>query len=385
MADIPNVHHQCHICGEKDVSVLRDFEDLALVTSDCRPWKRGGKLGVCQSCCFVQKITDAAFRKDCEEIYGTYSVYYQADGEEQRVFEQSRGLSCSRSESILIQLQGKEAIPVEGKMLDMGCGNGNLLKSFSKYCPSWILSGLEFDEANREQIEQIEHVQAFYSCELTDVPGRFDLISMIHCLEHIMDPVAFLLKVREKLNRQGLLLIEIPTYTQNPFDLIIADHCTHFDMRSITHLLKSCGFEPIIQLTDCVPKEITVLARVMEGMEKWALTGEETFLQERLSETIAWLRENLAVASRVAQRGPLGIFGTSIAGTWMYNEMPHQISFFVDEDPNRINKLFLNRKVYHPKDIPADGQVFIPLPHEIAREISARMKLKGRFFIPPPF
>lgn len=101
----------CHVCQTRDVVLLENFASLKQVTSDCRPWISRGKLGICRSCGFVQKITDAAFLKDCEEIYRTYAVYYQAEGKEQKVFEQSRGLSLTRSESILLQLLKQNALP----------------------------------------------------------------------------------------------------------------------------------------------------------------------------------------------------------------------------------------------------------------------------------
>ena len=380
--------NKCHVCQTENILSIEEFTSLAQVTSDCRLWKRGGKLGICRSCGFVQKIADDAFMRDCEEIYRTYAVYYQADGQEQKVFEQLRGLSQARSESILTQLLKQNTIPASGALLDVGCGNGNLLRSFSKLYPSWILSGLEFDEKNRAPIEKIENVRAFYSCDLMDIPGQFDMISMIHCLEHIVDPGHFLRKVKDKLTSQGLLLIEIPTYTLNPFDLVIADHCTHLDMNNIKNLLEQHGFEIDLASTDIVPKEMTILAR-KNVVSKTMLSVSETALEDSrqgLLSAIAWLKENIACASRIVHHDELGIFGTSIAGAWMYNEMPDQIAFFVDEDQDRINKLFLGRPVYHPKNLPDKGAVYIPLPYVVASGIAERLKIYGdRFFIPPPF
>jgi SAM-dependent methyltransferase len=380
--------NKCHICHTENVLHIEEFAQLAQVTSDCRPWKTGGKLGICRSCGFVQKIGDDVFIRDCDEIYGSYAVYYQADGREQKVFEQSKGLSRSRSESILTQLLKQDMLPTEGALLDVGCGNGNLLISFSKLYPSWILSGLEFDEKNRACIEKIDHVGAFYSCDLTDTPGQFDMISMIHCLEHIVDPVYFLRKVKDKLTPQGLLLIEIPNYTLNPFDLVIADHCMHLDTNNIKNLLAQCGFEICLASTDIIPKEMTILAR-KNIVSKTMLAVSETELEDShrgLLSAIAWLKENITCASRIAAHDELGIFGTSISGAWLYNEIPDQISFFVDEDTDRINKLFLGRPVYHPKNLPDKGTVFIPMPHKIAAGIAERLKIYGdRFLIPPAF
>lgn len=378
----------CHICQAANILLIERFAKLAQVTSDCRPWRTGGKLGICQSCGFVQKIADDAFMRDCQEIYRTYAVYYQADGQEQKVFEQSKGLSQSRSESILAQLLKQDALPAGGTLLDIGCGNGNLLRSFSKLFPTWVLSGLEFDEKNRFSIEKIENVSAFYSCELTDIAEQFDMISMIHCLEHIVDPVHFLWKVKDKLTPHGLLLIEIPNYTLNPFDLVIADHCMHLDKNNIKNLLEQCGFEIVLTSTDIVPKEMTILARKNVAL-KIVLSVSETALEAShrgLHAAISWLNENIACASRIAEQDELGIFGTSIAAVWLCNEVPDQVTFFVDEDTDRINKLFLGRPVYHPKNIPDKGSVYIPLPHVVASGIAERLKIYGnRFFIPPPF
>jgi len=378
--------NKCHICQTENIICIEEFASLAQVTSDCRPWKKGGKLGICRSCGFVQKVADDSFVRDCEEIYRTYAVYYQADGQEQKVFEQSKGLYQSRSESILAQLLKQDALPAVGTLLDIGCGNGNLLRSFSKLYPFWVLSGSEFDEQNRGCIEKIENVSAFYSCELTDIAGQFDMISMIHCLEHIVDPVHFLRKVREMLTTQGLLLIEIPTYTLNPFDLVIADHYMHLDTNNIQNLLEQGGFEIVLIATDIVPKEMTILARKNDKL-KTMLSVSEKVLEDThrgLLAAIAWLKLNITYASRIADHDDLGIFGTSIAGTWLYNEMSDQISFFVDEDPDRINKLFLGRPVYHPNNLPDKGSVSIP--HVAASGIAERLKVYGdRFFIPPPY
>ncbi len=300
--------------------------------------------------------------------------------------DQSKGLSQSRSESILVQIQNQVLIPEAGTLLDVGCGNGNLLRSFSKLYPSWKLSGLEFDDQNRSCIEKINNVSAFYSCDLSAIAEQFDMISMIHCLEHIINPVDFLLKVKDNLGPQGLLLIEIPSYTFNPFDLVIADHCTHLDMNNLKKLIECSGFEIVFASTEIVPKEMTLLAR-KNSESKTLLPISETALANShrgLVAAIAWLKKIISSASQIATYDELGVFGTSIAGTWLYNEMPDNVSFFVDEDPDRINRSFLGRPVYHPDNIPEKSVVFIPLPPVFASGIAERLKIYGNRFVLPP-
>jgi hypothetical protein len=52
---------------------------------------------------------------------------------------------------------------------------------------------------------------------------------------------------------------------------------------------------------------------------------------------------------------PFGIFGTSIAGTWLYGELGDRTSFFVDEDPARAGKAHLGVRIIAPPNVPANG------------------------------
>ena len=90
--------------------------------------------------------------------------------------------------------------------------------------------------------------------------------------------------------------------------------------------------------------------------------------------SISLLRNIKNTALKLAKKKSFGIFGTSIAGTWLFNELQSQVEFFVDEDPNRIGLNYLDRPVYHPKDIPLNSSVFVAVYPRLALTISRRMK-----------
>ncbi len=67
---------ECLYCFSSMLEVTA-FQGLSRVTSDCRPWPPGGRLGVCPECGLVQKPWDSVFGQDVDEIYTTYTPHSQ--------------------------------------------------------------------------------------------------------------------------------------------------------------------------------------------------------------------------------------------------------------------------------------------------------------------
>jgi hypothetical protein len=67
-------------------------------------------------------------------------------------------------------------------------------------------------------------------------------------------------------------------------------------------------------------------------------------------------------------------------------ELGDAVDFFVDEDPDRVGKVFQGRRVLHPEDAPEGSRVFIGMPFPIAQGIRERMtSSRAGFHLPPPF
>jgi len=373
----------CSICGGGTLEEMTDYRVLRRVTSDCRAWPAGGQLGVCRACGAVQKPADDAFLADIDAIYKSYTIYHQAAGAEQAVFEQASGLPASRSVKLLDTFRSRAGLKPTGRMLDVGCGNGATIRAFGQVAPGWTKAGTEFDGKYRAEVESIPSTERLYVGPVEDVPGAFDVITMIHVLEHIVDPVAVLATLRGKLAPGGLLLIEVPHHPANPFELLIADHRSHFTADSLTRALVAAGYEIVSVATDWIPKELSVVARPATAAITMPPPVDASAARERISGSLAWLRRT---ADRLRERGTagsLGLFGTSIAGTWLAAEAGDAIAFFVDEDPNRVGRSYLGRPVYAPANVPAGTRVFVGLPSAVAAGICSRLAMPGVTFIPP--
>jgi len=379
---------RCHVCGDSAVDIVPGYEVFRGVTSDCRPWHRGGRLCVCRSCGCVQKVTDHVWQSEVDKIYQAYSIYHQGDGVEQAVFDELSGQPSARSECLLQHLRIDVELPKKGRLLDVGCGNGALLRAFSRLLPLWSLAGTELNDKYRPVVESIDRVEAFYTCPPDQVPGTYNLIALIYVLEHIIGPREFIAGLQAKLENGGLLVLQLVEFLQNPFDLLIVDHCTHFTVATATELIWSAGYQVVSVATDWVPKELTIVARKAGYRQMDRADHVSSFSFESVARCLQWLESVVVTARQISAKGTFGLFGTSIAGTWLFSELESVVSFFVDEDPNRAGKTHMGLPILHPRDVPRDSHVFIALPTRLAENIQARMKgMKYGFncYLPPPF
>lgn len=388
---------RCHVCGHPAPAELAAFPALARVTSDCRPFRPGGRLGLCPACGALQKIVDAAFDADCAEIYARYRLYHQGQGAEQRIFDQRTGASRPRSALIIDHLASLWPAPdspdspdstgmagTAGRLLDIGCGEGFFLEAFGRRFPAWTLAGLDMGERYRSRIESLPGVTAYYQGDPAQARGPWDVITLNHTLEHIPRPADHLASLRGLLAPGGLLLLNVPDWTANPFDLVIADHCTHFTAPLLARVFRAAGLSPLSLTRGLIPKEWLAVARAEPGapaelgeLGEWGELGEPGELA-RMADVLAaldWLERFAAQARQARDEAPaaFGVFGTAIAGVWLDAALPGGADFFVDEAPDRAGGDFMGRPVFTPRQVPAGATVFLAFPPEVAARIAARL------------
>ena len=382
--------HHCHICRAQELELLSEGNDFFSVTSDCKPWLAKSGIGICRSCGGIQKVIDFDWELELKKIYQTYEIYVQSDGIEQQVFQED-SVESPRSRSVCVCEFVQENINISkmGRLLDIGCGNGAWLRTFNKIAPQWLLNGVEIYDKYRPVVESISKNTVMYTCLPEDVPGLFNIISMIHVLEHVVNPKKFLLNIRNKLYDNGLIIIEIPDIHQNPFDFLIIDHCTHFNIETLKSLIEETGFEIIDITSKKVPKELTLIAKKTSLKTRKTSAAHILHEIEYTKNALSWLNATLKKAQNIAKKGKFGLFGTSIAANWLFGNLKDVVQFFVDEDPYRIGKTNMGLPIYHPHEVPKRSSVFIALPSGLAENIKKRMntskEVKFDGYTPPPF
>ena len=301
-----NQNHKCHLCHSDKVFLFSEYPHFYRVTSDCKPWKNEGSLALCLECNSLQKIVNSHYTNELEEIYQQYDLYFQGRGKEQPIFENNssriKPIAVPRSQHIINLLQADNMLPEFGKILDFGCGKGDFLYNFAqqynmvisnaaeKSATKWKLYAYEQNDKNEKKVKNIVNLNKFYSGDINTIDEKFNLISLLHSLEHIINPQQLLTSLREKLYEDSLLLIQVPSFKENPFDLLVADHCNHFTIDTLSKLLFKSGYHIEYCKLTANNKEITLLAKKNSVtitqphfIEKMKSKSEKLIIQQQLN------------------------------------------------------------------------------------------------------
>jgi SAM-dependent methyltransferase len=357
------------------------------VTSDCKPWPKTLDTLICRRCGHLQKASDQDAVAEVNSVYLNYELYHLSSGGEQFIFQGDAEEPRTRSSLLLELLATRVNLGHRGKMLDIGCGNGATLSAFHRVRPQWTLAGFEQSESIRPRILGLPGVRQFWSGTLEAIPASFDLITVVHVLEHVSEPISFLRHVLSLLAPGGWLLIQVPNAAENPFDMLVTDHYSHFSPEILDRFVRSFGFEAIPGDLRWVAKEITLILKVgSPGMQDWLSGADLERSNERFDRNASWLRTVVGEVTQQAAGSRFGIFGTAIAGTWLGAAVGGRLAFFVDEDERRIGKQHLGRPILHPKQLTRGDKVFLAFPHEIARKLRERLASSSpaTFLIPSP-
>ena len=362
---------KCHHCAAVTGTNAAIYSLESGVTSDCRPWSEEVRIFVCPSCGAVQAPINEAWRRSVETIYRDYDTYAAAGGEEQKVLD-SDGLTA-RSRVLVGWLASLGLVAPRGEVLDVGCGRGAFLREFTGHFPEWSLSGTEFDDRNTRSLQELPRFNGLQTTPFDRLSGEYDVISMVHVLEHIENPVACLAALRRRACNGALLLVQVPDWSENPFALAIADHATHFTPAILERVARRAGLEPVAPPGHVVPKELTLLAKA--GADCVADNKVDEGGESRLEERLSWLREVKRQAQDLRQNATnFGIFGTAVAGTWLAGARDMEVDFFVDEDPSRIRAKHLGIPIISPDDAAEGSDVFVGMAPAVSKRLAGKYR-----------
>ncbi|NKD56034.1 MULTISPECIES: class I SAM-dependent methyltransferase [unclassified Haematospirillum] len=222
------------------------------------------------------------------------SAYYEVDfmgsdiGEKyHRVMSMPAGKSdnagrVARVMDFVRRWSGAFSLP---RIMDIGAGTGVFLSRLvDQTGGAWHYLGVEPDPraaAHLRQLEKFAVVEAMYLGQ-TDLRG-FNLVTLNKVLEHIEQPLPFLLQVIQSLvPEDGLLYVEVPdkltARLRSPQDNILGSlHCHLYDLTSLGQLLRRAGLELMCVNRVAEPSgklSVYAFAAPAESVEKKGLPHE---------------------------------------------------------------------------------------------------------------
>ena len=167
-----------------------------------------------------------------------------------------------QNENKLRYLEEKLHISRDWKMLDYASGYGFFIQLMNKH--GYTFDGLDISKERlsicHARLAESDYNGHIYSTNLLeeDVPlelvGKYDLITMFHLLEHLINPVELLVKVQKMLKPNGILVLELPNYANSMMEIskefhdffFIRDHVAYYTPETVKIPLREAGFTDIM-------------------------------------------------------------------------------------------------------------------------------------------
>lgn len=140
-----------------------------------------------------------------------------------------------------------------GRILDIGCGRGwmiSILKSMGWEVHGTELS-LESSSFARETLNLNVLTKKVADCNFQS--GYFDVVTLWHVLEHLLDPISGLKEINRVLKDKGALVVEVPDFGgfqarlfgNKWFHLDSPRHLFHFTDKTLKRCLEDAGFKVV--------------------------------------------------------------------------------------------------------------------------------------------
>lgn len=224
----------CPVCQSKNIFKTLDVKDYFLTQENFSIWH-------CKDC-------DLSFTnpRPHDENLGKYyesPEYLSHDTKNSgiigKLYQFLRNINIKRKYNIVRELTGT------GKILDIGCGTGELLNYFKKQ--KWECLGVEPNATARNFAKTQYRLKVEEEQSLQNLPAEsFDIISMWHVLEHVSDINKRMDEVKRLLKNEGNLIIALPNasswdavfYKAYWAGLDVPRHLYHFSPEAFSSLAK---------------------------------------------------------------------------------------------------------------------------------------------------
>lgn len=238
-------HTKCLVCDADRPQVLCSGYD--------RLFGLPGEFTVveCSDCGFVYlnpRPSESEMKKYYPEEYYSFQRWTEEVGFLRAFYRRMKWKSLSRIN--LMRFSGVPPFVENGKILDVGCGSGEVLSIMKKV--GWETYGVERDEraakyARSKGLNVLN--QDLRSIRFPD--DYFDIVRMRSVLEHLHQVSLILAEVHRILKKQGRLFLIVPNIDSFEFKIFkskwypldIPRHIYHFSPKSLTALLEKSRFK----------------------------------------------------------------------------------------------------------------------------------------------
>ncbi|MBX2861720.1 MAG: methyltransferase domain-containing protein, partial [Vampirovibrio sp.] len=236
-----------------------------------------------------------------------------------------------------------EHLPENPTVIEIGCGDGHLLKSLADAAPGGRYIGFDPNSAIDTYHGKIEAYPCLFKPEQHMAEYKPDLIISRHVLEHLMNPLGFVQSLSfatawHRLNTR--LFIEVPCIdrvfdTGRTIDFFY-EHNSHFTTESLTRLMSRCGSNADFVDRGYDEEVVFAMAKLGSNPEQVENVNQALGFHEQAAKVDSTVRDQL---SELYESGQIvavwGGTGKASAFINRYHVDAERFPIVVDSDPDK--------------------------------------------------
>lgn len=157
-------------------------------------------------------------------------------------------------------------IAKESTIIEFGAGRGEFVKALNG--EGYVVDGFD------------------YLIDKT-VGKRYDVALAYFILEHTIDPNAFIIKMMDALDDDGMMIIEVPDFEQFPLHSLYIEHLNHFTPQHLITLLTNHGLK-LVDVFSGHSREYGMTAIAVKGLN--AINAEK-YIKTMADFEVYWQRK----------------------------------------------------------------------------------------------
>jgi SAM-dependent methyltransferase len=365
---------RCSVCG----SPVEDFFKIPYAFFrhlDFEIIKHGGVLSRCGQCSLVENQLSEEDIKIVSDMFQGED-YLQCQFMTHTLSVSDKDAPVSRT-SLQAKLLRKKLDIANPSVLEIGCFHGELLGDLNACYESIDLHGYDINEGFRDWFPAGENFH-YWSESLAEIDYDFDIIIMSGSIMYIQDISDLMLQLKRMLRPEGVVFVQAVDISKNPYAILLGDQHYHYTPTIMRNLFLSFGFSYESLQNELFPKELMGFARINND------TGA-SHVPLQWDDTVSWCintidKKAAQFRTQAEKMSKFGVLGTTSAAAFVDSLVETDVSFFVDENPNRVGLQFHGKNIIHPSELCDEDVVVIPYG-DSSEQIKARFssKYKGHF------
>lgn len=359
----------CPLCQSTDTSVFFKSRLDWSLRSDWTALPTPAQVQNCNKCGYIFKSPELTKKWS---DYQNYNVL--ENNPEMDKMDFSSAIPVSRSLAIIDFLRKTDHLNEDTKVLDYGCNRG----AFVALLPQKLTSGFDVSEHYRPIIEGLGC--RYYTPQSPPPKSHFNLLTLVHVAEHL-DPLAGALRPGlEALVDSGAIFIQVPDIANQPTDLYVMDHCSHFFPETLDAMMAHVGLRNIHPVTRILSGELTAV------YEKSTSVHNQKYNKLNIqNSTTSSLKNGEEILLDLQKKpGPYIVYGAGLLGSLVLSVLKNNVIAYVDDSPSLQGKKISGIPVYSLNQISTkQGTLVVAVPPSAARRVEDRCKKQGYNVLAP--